>query len=141
MMLPWLVTLSLATVALLVGLGGDLAGGDRAPVSDDPRERFERALLAPTQDEPMGDVPAGSMRAQDDAGPTLLVAMTSLGIVGTHHGSVSQPESSSPRGPPGEAAVRHVVPAASRPASTALRSTRSTLFTLAVVRPSAVHAS
>ena len=141
MMLPRFVALSLATVALLVGLGGDLAGGDRAPVSDDPRERLERALLAPTQDEPMGDVPAGSMRAQDEAGPTPLVAVTSLGIAGTHHGSVSQPESTPPRGPPDEAAVRHVVPAPSRPVSTTLRSTRSTLFALAVVRPSAVHAS
>lgn len=141
MMFPRFVSLSLAAVALLVGLGSDLAGEGRAPVSDDPSERLERGLLAPTQDEPMGDVPAGSMRAQDDAGPTPPVAVTSLGIAGAHHGSVSQPESSPPRGPPGEAAVRHVVPAVSRPASTTLRSTHSTLFVLAVVRPGAVHAS
>jgi hypothetical protein len=141
MMALGFVTVSVATAALLVGLGGDLAGDDRAPVSDDPTTKVARALLGPTPDEPMGDGSAGSMRAQDDAGATPLVAVTSLGISETHHGSVSQPESSSSRGPPGEATVRHVVPAASRPASTTLRLARSTRFALVVVHPSAVHAS
>lgn len=136
-----IVTYSLATAALLVGLGSDLAGEDRPPVSADPTTRLERALLGPTQDEPKGDAPAGSGRPQDDAGPTRLVAVMSLGIAATHHGSLSQPESSPTRGPPGEAAIRHVLPAPPRPASTTLRSTRPTALASAVVRPRAVHAS
>ena len=113
MMVLGFVTFSVATAALLVGLGGDLAGDDRAPVSDDPTTKVARALLGPIHDEP-GDTPGGSMHQQDDPGPTWLVAVRSPGIVATHNGSVSQPESSPTRGPPGEAAVRHVVPAPSR---------------------------
>ena len=138
---PGFVTLWLATAALLVGLGSDLGAEDRGPVSDDPTTRLENALLGTTQDEPVGDAPAGPMLPQGDAGPTRLGALTLLGTAAAHPGSVSQAESSSPRGPPGERAIRQVVPAPSRPASTTFRSTRPTAGASAVVRPRAVHAS
>ena len=96
MMVLGVVTYSLATAALLVGLGSDLAGEDRAPVSDDPTTRLERALLGPTQDEPTGDAPAGSGRPQDDAGPTRLVAVMSLGIAATQ---AESPAPAASRGP------------------------------------------
>ena len=138
MTVPGFVTLSLATAALLVGLGGDLAGEDRAPVSDDPSTKVAGALLGPTHDEP-GDTPGGSMHQQDDPGPTRLVAVRSLGVGATHNGSVSQPESSPTRGPRGE--MSSVSSSPPRPASATPRSTRPTAFATAVVRPRAVHAS
>ena len=138
---PRLVTLWLATAALLVGLGSDLDTEDRGPVSDDPTTRLERALVGPTQDEPVGDAPAGPLLPQGDAGATRLGVVSLLGIAAAYHERVSRPESSPTRGPPGEPAGRRVVPAPSRPASTTLRSTRPTAGASAVVCPSAVHAS
>ena len=88
-------------------------------MSDDPTTKLARALLGPTHDEP-GDTPGGSMHQQDDSGPTPLVAVRSLGIGATDNRSVSQPESSPTRGPPGEGAVRLVVPAPSRFDNTSL---------------------
>jgi len=136
-----MVASSLATAVLLLGLGSDLGAEDRALVSDDPTTRLERALPGSTQDEAVGDGPAGSVRPADHAGPTRLGALPLLGFAANHHGSVSRPESSPPRGPPGERAILPVVPAPSRPASTTFRSTRLSAFASAVVRPRAVHAS
>ena len=139
MMVPRLVALSLATAALLVGLGGDLAGGTARPCLTIPG-KVERALLAPTHDEPRGYA-GRSMRAAGRRGPD----PARRGEVARDRGDPPRVRGSAgvvvARGPPGEASSVSSFPPRPVPLRQRFARPAPPLFTTAVVRPRAVHAS